>query len=477
MRPLILGLLALVMVLAALPAAAVDAVGPTPGQAVVALIDTGINPYHLEFRSSDPRFQQHPSTWIPGYPADTPALELTFDAGSWEEAVSADCEVWATVEPETLYWVPGTRIVGGISFVEGQIPTCTAGELSGSLVLDTQGHGTMVASRAAATTYGACPTCAIVAVQMPASVNLANPAGSEDGPINAIRWTATQSSWIDVQSNSWGPIVPFWSPTEHAGLLASHPRFVSAVEAVSQAQPAFWASGNGAAFRGGVLGHPTVLTPQATPSAIMVGGHDSGNVTTWPGFPPHLASDSCDSWAAEHDSIHVSGDSDGGGTSAATPFVAGRAAQLLADARLLLGDVETGQVVADLTLGAVMAAGDAGDITVGPLADGELTKGEMQRVLYTTATARPEAQHTDGPPCGIGGAPFNDTGVAYADLPEGSPTWTYLGYGATDDVARDRAREVIAGTTPMPERPQEDAWFAVDDALGEVTHSVYTAPL
>ena len=166
---------------------------------------------------------------------------------------------------------------------------------------------------------------------MPTSIPLVTPAGSEDAPIQAIRWAATKASWIDVQSNSWGPFLPAYDPTEQAGLMAASPRFVSVVEAISQAQPAFWASGNGAAFRFGAAGHPTFLTPQATPSAIMVGGHDSGNVNTWPGFPPHLASDSCDSWAAEHDSIDASGEDVGGGTSAATPFVAGRAAQLLAD--------------------------------------------------------------------------------------------------------------------------------------------------
>lgn len=479
MRPRILALVlcTLAVTATALPLGAASAAETTPlGDAVVAVVDTGINPYHVEFRDDSPRALQHPSTYVPGYPEDAVALPLTLDAESYDDAVRADCDVWATVERGRLYWVPGTRIIGGISFLQTAAPACNVErEVLRPQILDTSGHGTMTASRAVASSYGACPTCLVVAVQFPTSVRLLSPAGSEDAPIEAIAWAAGQRGWVDVQSNSWGPIVPAWDPTEQAGLLTANPRFVSAVEAASAAQPAFWASGNGAAFRAGVLGHPTPLTPHATPSAIMVGGHDSGYVETWPGFPPHLVSDACASPAADHRSIDESDDRRGGGTSAATPFVAGGGIRLLAEARGLLADTSTGQVEADSTGGAVLAQGDPGAIVDGPLADGVLTRAEWQRVLYATATARPAAQAEDGPPCGALSAPYNEVPVRWTDVPAGYPEYLHIGYGAVDAPALSLAARVLRGEAALPDRSTTDTYFTVDDAVGGVTHEVFTA--
>ena len=39
---------------------------------VIAVVDTGINPYHVAYRR--PEYAVHPSTYIEGFPADTPAL-------------------------------------------------------------------------------------------------------------------------------------------------------------------------------------------------------------------------------------------------------------------------------------------------------------------------------------------------------------------------------------------------------------------
>src|SRR5688572_21978962 len=62
-----------------------------PVNAVVSLVDTGINPYHLSFRDPSPRANKHPSTYIPGYPKDAEALHVTFDAVNYAAAVAADC--------------------------------------------------------------------------------------------------------------------------------------------------------------------------------------------------------------------------------------------------------------------------------------------------------------------------------------------------------------------------------------------------
>jgi hypothetical protein len=470
LRPALTCLLLVSGLLAGVPAiAAADLADAPTGQAVVALIDTGINPYNVAYRDDSPLGQQHPSTYIEGFPADAPALHLTLDAEDYDAALVADCATWAGVERGQLYWVPGTRIIGAASFQHADA-TCEDGVLDGEVhILDGGGHGTMTSSRAAGAGYGACPTCRIVAIEYTGSVNLVGPAGSEDGPIEAIDLAARHADWIDVQSNSWGPIVPAYDPTSAGGLLGANPHFIREVERVSAAMPAFWASGNGAAFRGGALGHPTPLTPHATPSAIMVGGHDSGYVTTWPGFPPHLVSDACASWAAEHDSIEGSAEDIGGGTSGATPFVAGRGAQLLADARALLGDTGTGQQ-AD----GVMAAGDPTGISGGPLADGVLTRTEWQRLLYTTATPRPAAQHEDGPPCGVLGAPYNEVPVAWQDVPDGFPEYLNIGYGAVDDPAQDLARAFLRGEAEPPDRSATDTYFEAHHTVGGITHEVFT---
>ncbi|HEX2241554.1 MAG TPA: hypothetical protein VHJ82_10510, partial [Actinomycetota bacterium] len=72
--------------------------------AIVAIVDTGINPYHVVFRDESPRAYKHPSTYIPGYPQDAQALRLHLHEKSYWAAVRKDCErVWSKVELGQLY--------------------------------------------------------------------------------------------------------------------------------------------------------------------------------------------------------------------------------------------------------------------------------------------------------------------------------------------------------------------------------------
>lgn len=455
--------LLVVFVVAVLTGAVLTA-GPTaaqegelsPADAVVALVDTGINPYHVVFRDNSPRAFQHPSTYIEGYPADAIALELSLDAPDYWEAVRRDCEqVWSTLERGQLYWFPGTKIIGAISFANVGNVNCNAGQPSGAMILDYGGHGTMVSSRAAGEGYGACPECKVVMVQ--------------GFTYDSVTWAGEHADWIDAQSNSWGAIAPVWEPTGASGTLLNHPAGVRAIENAAQRHLAFWASGNGAATRGGVIGlPPTTTDPRMTPSVIAVGGHDSGQVNVWPNFPPHLVSDSCDAWAARRDRIEESGERVAGGTSGATPFVAGGAAQLLREARTLLGDTRTG--VRD----GVVAQGDAGTITDGPLADGALTLEEWQRVIYATATPRPERQLEDGPPCAPG--PYGPLPVAWTDVPDGYPEYLHIGYGAVDGPAVELGTAVLRGEAALPDRSETDTFFAANGTVSGGLHQVYRGP-
>lgn len=440
--------------------------------AVVAIVDTGINPYHKVFRDTSARAYEHPSTYIPGYPKDATALRVTLDNDKYWDAVRKDCDrIWSEVKPGTLYWFPGTKIIGAITFEREpfqQIDCNAKKPEGGGAIVDANGHGTMTASRATSTQYGACTECLVAAVQFPTSLNLLGPEASTGYAIEAIEWAAKNATWIDAQSNSWGPLIPLWEPTGRAGLITSNPRLVKAVEEVSRAHLAFWASGNGALFRFGIAGHPTLLAPHFTPSAIMVGGHDSGQINTWPGFPPHVVADSCASWAAHPDSTHKSEEGVGGGTSAATPFAAGGAARILLMARSILGDTNTG------VRGDVVAAGPRGRVSGGPIEDGELTLDEWKRLVFVTASPRPEGQFEDGPPCPPG--PYGPAPVRWADVPEQYPEYLQIGYGAVDHQAMKRAAKILAGEMDMPDRSRTDAYFENDRTVRETTYGAFSQP-
>jgi hypothetical protein len=477
-----LALVAAASIAALLPAQPTAARGGgSDPHAVVAVVDTGINPYHETFRDKSVRAYKHPSTYIPGYPKDAKALRLTFvkvgetseaeEEKKYWDAVKADCErVWSKIEPGKLYWFPGTKIVGGITFEEAGELNCSGEQpAAGGRILDAGGHGTMTASRATSTEYGACKECHVVAVQFPTSIPFNDLAGTTQPAVDAITWAADNADWVDAQSNSWGPFVPGWDPSGQAGLLTANPSLIRAVEEVSSKHLAFWASGNGAAFRGGAVGHPTLATPHLTPSALIVGGLDSGYVNTWPGFPPHVVSDSCSSWAAYHTQISRSADDVGGGTSGATPFAAGGAARILLEARRILGDSGTG-VTKD-----VVASGPAGLVKDGPLKDGKFTLEEWRRTLYVTATPRPKATKEDGAICDTLSAPYSSTPVKWEDVPDEYPEFLHIGYGAIDGESHALAMKVINGAAP-PDRSRTDQYFAVDHQLRTAMYEVFSKP-
>jgi subtilase family protein len=446
---------------------------PSPGaNAVVAVVDTGINPYHETFRDDSAQASRPPWTYIPGYPKDATALHLTLDAKDYAAAVHADCErVWSKIKPGKLYWVPGTKIIGAISFAP-QAPLNCEAEVPAAegRILDANGHGTMTASRATSFQYGACHQCRVVSVQFPNSVPPLDPSSTMPQTIDSIKWAAANSGWIDAQSNSWGPIAPAYDPTGQTGLFTANQDLIRAVEEVSKKHLAFWASGNGAAFRFGALGHPTLLSPHLAPHAISVGGVDSGYVTAWSGFPPHLVSDDCNSWGAYRDKLHESADTVGSGTSSATPFAAGGATRILLDARSILGDGSTG------VHGGVVARGQKGVVKSGPLADGKFTLEEWKRLTFVTASARPEAHFEDGSACGPTSAPYNPEPVKWSDVPDGFPEYLDIGYGAVDADSFALADKILRGLAEAPDRSSTDAYFEKDQAIREQLYELYTTP-
>jgi hypothetical protein len=425
--------------------------------AVIALHDDGINPYHAAFRDDSPRAHKDPGTYIPDYPAGALPLKLTLDAPTLAAALEADCATWEAVRPAQLYWIPGTKIVGAIEEFTGE-PVC-ARNADGSIdVFNTMSqlpilglhHGTMVASRAAADGYGACPECRIVVLP--------------DRNLFAIEWSAANAGWIDVDSWSGGDTAGvntfclLFCVDQTDAVNDGDPELVRAVEANARAHLSFAAAGNGV----GLLVAPTPLPGPSmawythTPSVVVVGGHDSGFMLTWPDTPSHVVGDACASWGAQWDTLDGSGPTLAGGTSAAAPFVAGEAARILLEARRIVADGRTG------VHGGIAAHGDAGLVSSGPLADGVLTLSEWKRLALASASPRPEAQSEDGPVCALPSedAFFGAVPLAWKDVPQGYPEFLQIGYGALDRRAEALAGSVLRGETAMPDRSLTDAYFA-----------------
>lgn len=418
-----------------------------------------MNAYHAAFRDSSPRAQLHPSSYIAGYPADAKPIRLSFDHDSVANALKADCKEWAKVEPGQLYYFPGTKLVGAVTFGSSHI-TCEKTNATGNGdIFGTGGHGTMTTSRAVGNEIGACADCLVSFVQ----------GFSAQG----VAWAAAQP-WIDIQSNSWGPITPLPGAIDDPLQATVSPAFAKTVETAAQKQLSFWASGNGAAGRAGVLGHPTQADFHFTPNVIRVGAVDSGRIALWPGSSPHVASDGCSSWAAIHNSIDKASPTQGSGTSAATPFAAGVAGRILLAARTMMADSGTGERDGALAVGKSVAGG--------PLDDGQLTREELLALYYHTADPRPKSTREDGPPCdaadplGPGAGPvYGSLPAEWSSVPAGSAQLPLIGYGVVSVETAQAAIAALRGEKSPAPREEEDSWFAQDKSIRQAEYDAFAS--
>ncbi|HEV8359872.1 MAG TPA: S8 family serine peptidase [Candidatus Thermoplasmatota archaeon] len=478
------------LALAALPPAPSPAALAEP-IAVVALIDSGINPYHVAFRDPSPLAEQHPCTYIPGYPCSAIALDLSLDAPDFATARAADHDLWENLLGGQLYWIPGTKIIGAISLGAGgvrcplvDIPPANAVNRPGGIVastlglppcpddlpiLDEHGHGTMTASRAAGNDHSLCPSCRIVEIEG---------LGAE-----GVRWAADQG-WIDVQSNSWLNLVP--PPVENLGDDPANPMSVGlSFEYAAQRMPTLAASGNGAGYIMGFAPTPTYALSTAAPGVLLVGGHDNGHVTAWAGAPAHVAADAFGGWAAANDDLtRWEPDPISCCTSAAAPYAAGGAAAVILEARRIFADVSGPGIH-----GGVVARASSGDTPVrGPLSDGVFTLEELTRVYRHTAQPRPVEGRDDGllhfmagaaegEPLpvdllvahGLGTNPFCQgcwtLPVPWALVPADLPQFPLIGYGAVNEHSVALASAVFQGVAPEPARAIDDQLYALDQQL------------
>lgn len=408
---------------------------------VIALVDSGINAYHQDFRA--PEFVHHPAEYVEGFPADAERLDLSFgvaDSEGYAAARDADEDTLLDIQGNKLYWIPGTRIIGGYSTRAGG-----AGAFPERKILDENGHGTGVASVSAGQFFGSNPNALIVAVEGLGAASL--------------EW-ATAQPWIDIVSNSWGNIgnLPLGSTAATRG-------------ATRRGQTVAFAGGNGTSNQnshqvfapGGPVpvddpceckfpdSNPTFTSPYGGASWILTVGAVSpinGQAHWWHSVPVDVSSFGS-KWRAAHAfGVKQEESRDFGGTSCATPVTAGVLSTIIQRARTELGDTTQGQRDGQ----AVAVAGPGVTVPAeGPLADGTLTRTEAEALVQKTAFPvdfDPDKATWD-----------------YAIRPTTDLYYAYQGYGVVNRDSRDLAHRVLMGEEPMPDRAEVDRFIAGADAL------------
>ncbi|MDQ3955637.1 MAG: S8/S53 family peptidase [Actinomycetota bacterium] len=391
---------------------------------VIAFVDTGINPYHHDFRAPD--FVHHPSKFVEGYPAKAPSLKLAFpkaDASGYEAARAADDANWKAVKKSKLYWFPGTRIIGGISVR----PYGTSSDSEERKILDDHGHGTNSASVAAGRYFGSNPTALIVMVE-----------GLGPAP---LEWANSQE-WIDIVSNSWGYSTPKLPLDRLDGGLAS------TRVATRRGQSVVFSAGNGAT---GTMtapdSDPSIMSSSAGPSWHLTIGAASpvnGQAHWWHSIPVDVSSFGSKWRAADGFGVKRTATRDFGGTSCAAPTTAGVLSAIIERARIALGDTAGGQ-----RRGQAVAVGKK-KLAKGPIKDGVLTRLEAEALVQKTAfpvPADPEKLRED-----------------YAVRPTTPLYYLYQGYGVVHRDSKALALKVLLGKKPLPDRTEVDDYMARADA-------------
>jgi hypothetical protein len=414
-------------------------------QVVVAVIDTGLNPYHSEY--TELYEPADPAEYIPGYPENITTLTLS----PWKESAPnmpnrniLDQDVWNQTKPRTLYRIEGTKIVGLISF---QDPT-EGSVYEASSTLPGSGHGTMTSSRATGNTISAGgPEIRLVLVQ---GFNA-----------EAIAWAADQD-WIDILSISAG--ITGTNPVQ--GNVQGQDG-MRVMDQASHKKPFFASSGNGLG-NAGVLGFPTWLRgASGVPDVISVGANDNGRLSQWHNQQPYIVGDGCQNPSAV-DNTAGNITNSGGGTSSATPYSAGTGAKLLLEARRILGDTHVGTRRSTEAIASfsgwdslspvddhiILAQGEPGIVKEGPLADGFFTLQEYKDVLYHTAKWDGSNDPSDGNACPVvGGGTIEPT-----QLPK-DVVVQFNGYGEVNLVTLPQAIAVLKGENKNPARATEDMWY------------------
>lgn len=433
------------------PAGAVTADRAGDDVTVIAVIDSGVTPYHWDFLASKmpasarPPLERPPHEWLRGFPsprsfAGYEGLDLTLEEkdpnANPEVLFAADWSEWAKVKTSTpeavnYHWIPGTKVIGAVDFGNDGIYG------------NTSSHGTGASSVAVGNIHGSCPECLLVFIDT----------GGFSLPEteHALEWAESQP-WIDAVSNSYGHSTVFTDNIYDGSDTEAQRR------ATERGQTVFFAAHNGH-DRSFFVPNNTLLSSQPGPDWIVtVGAVDPVNHASYSGHgKPADISGVGLSYPAAYGSSTVGGSGDFGGTSNATPVVTGIYGRALYDARRALAGPSRVQQNGVVAVGKPVRCGAARAKC--ELRDGRLTGAELRTRLFHGAV------HTSaGMTIGVTG-----TGVAPAlgedeFLNEGHGT--YLGLLDGRKVLNQEVARVVApmlGRADVLERPEGEAdWMIVD---------------
>ena len=448
---------------------------------VVAVLDGGLNPYHWDNLASkmpqatnaiagDELPLNRPATeWLPGFAdaakgfAEFLPLRLSLDARDPEaDAASlfdADAAQWAQVKEskdKTLnaYWFPGTKVIGATSFSAGDDIWAGVGA-----------HGVGTTSSAVGNVHGTCGECLLFFIDYGDTAEEAE---------QAIEWAEAQP-WIDVISNSYGHGGAV--PKVYAGSNVEAQRAAS-----DRGQTITFSAGNGVE-NAYVVTNPTTYSSQKGPDWLITVGAvapgegnfyeapDNGGSFFGAGKPVDVSgvgSDYPNAYTAK--AVGGTGTSGFGGTSNASPTIAGLYGRALYQARKVLpgpSKIQSGGVIATGS-GFTCAAAHAGC----ELADGKLTATELRlRLLHS-------AVHTDAgisDPLGTASTPAVDE---QDFMTEGHGSYFARQAGPASSAWLEEFERIVApmeGRAKPLVRPDGEAeWFVVDSYCRQENWGAWT---
>ncbi|MDQ3939778.1 MAG: S8/S53 family peptidase, partial [Actinomycetota bacterium] len=350
---------------------------------VVAVIDSAFSPYHWDFLASrmpqakdsnpgnDLPLTAPPDTWLDGFPQpgafdSYKALDLTLEEkdpnAMLQSLDAADKKKWDAVKPSTTeelnyYWMPGTKVVGALDFGGNKIHG------------DSNAHGMGTTSVSVGNLHGTCPECLLVFISY---------AGAASGEA-AIEWAMDQP-WIDAISNSYGFSAAFRDRVYSGSDTRAQRR------ASERGQTIFFSAGNGQ-LNTFTIPNTTIFSSQEGPDWIVtVGAVAPGSHASYSGHgkPADIAGIGAE-YPASYGASTVSATGQGGfgGTSNATPTIAGTYARALYLSRVNLpgpSRVQRAGVIA--TGGRFRCAEARRDCELG---DSKLTADELRNRLFKGA--------------------------------------------------------------------------------------------
>lgn len=453
-------LAALAALLAISPATAAAQTAAPDGRddaVVIAVIDNAFSPYHWDFlapkmpqaKDGDPTndlpLDQPPDTWLRGFPSPSAfttydRIDLTLDQTnpnrSMSSLESSNSAKWNKVKTSTAteahyYWLPRTKVIGALTF-------STTGKIRGTA----GSHGTGTTSVSVGNLFGTCPECLLVIIQY----------GSVATGEAAINWAMSQP-WIDAISNSYG-----FSLVERDRLYSGSDE--AAQRAASErGQTILFSAGNGMTNTF-TIPNGTLFSSQEGPDWMVTVGAvtpSSGASYTGHGKPADISGVGSQ-YPSAYTATTVSGKGNTGfgGTSNATPTVAGTYGRALYLAR---GDLAGPSRVQE---GGVIATGDpyaCGEARPDcELGDGVLTAAELRTRLFHGAVHTPAGMNIGGlspdtPPIGEDEFLNEGHGTYFARL-RGDEAWL----AEFDRVIGPLEGRAAALTRPAGERE----WMVVD---------------